>query len=97
MAARLTSPLETLDDWIAQEAIRSNVDSPRGFTIAIDRMIASLDGREALLGFGEAPPMRSPSTRNPSCFALTPQCLSDFDWLAVLDTTAYNRGGPPLQ
>ena len=97
MAAHFTSPFETLDDWIAQEAIPFSVDSPRGFNIAIDRMIASLGGREELLGLGEALPMRSSSTRNPSYFALTPQNFSDFDWLAVLDTTAYNRGGPPLQ
>ncbi len=25
------------------------------------------------------------------------QSFTDFDWLAVLDSTAYNRGGPPLQ
>ena len=29
--------------------------------------------------------------------ALTPQSLTDFDWLVALDSTAYNRGGPPLQ
>jgi erythromycin esterase-like protein len=42
-------------------------------------------------------PTRSGSTKNPTYFALTPQSLTDFDWLVVLDSTAYNRGGPPLQ
>ena len=42
-------------------------------------------------------PTRSGSTKNLSYFALTPQSLTDFDWLAVLNSTAYNRGGPPLQ
>lgn len=39
---------------------------------------------------------RSGSAKNPTYFALTPQSLVDFDWLAVLDSTAYSRGGPPL-
>ncbi len=42
-------------------------------------------------------PTRSGSMRNQTYFALTPQSFTDFDWLAVLDSTAYNRGGPPLQ
>lgn len=41
-------------------------------------------------------PIRSGSTKNLSYFALTPQSITDFDWLAVLDSTAYDRGGPPL-
>jgi erythromycin esterase-like protein len=41
-------------------------------------------------------PIRSGSQRNPSYFPLTAQSLSNFDWLAVLDSTAYNRGGRPL-
>jgi hypothetical protein len=40
---------------------------------------------------------RSGSIKNPTYFPLTPQNLTDFDWLAALDSTAYNRGGPPLQ
>jgi erythromycin esterase-like protein len=43
-----------------------------------------------------AVPIRSGSRKNSSYFPLTPQNLSDFDWLAVLDTTGYDRGGPPL-
>jgi erythromycin esterase-like protein len=42
-------------------------------------------------------PIRSGSVKNPTYFALTPQSFTDFDWLAVLDSTTYNRGGPPLQ
>lgn len=42
-------------------------------------------------------PVRSGSTKNPTYFALTPQSLTDFEWLAVLDSTAYNRGGRLLQ
>lgn len=41
--------------------------------------------------------VRSGSMKNPTYFPLTNQSLSDFDWLAVLDSTAYSRGGPPLQ
>jgi erythromycin esterase len=42
-------------------------------------------------------PTRSGSMKNSTYFALTPQSLTDFDWLAVLDSTTYSRGGPPLQ
>ncbi len=42
-------------------------------------------------------PVRSGSMKNQTYFALTPQSFTDFDWLAVLDSTAYSRGGPPLQ
>jgi erythromycin esterase len=42
-------------------------------------------------------PVRSGSMKNQTYFPLTPQSLTDFDWLAVLDKTAYSRGGPPLQ
>jgi erythromycin esterase-like protein len=41
-------------------------------------------------------PVRSGSMQNQSYFPLTAQSFSDFDWLAVLDTTQYIRGGPPL-
>jgi erythromycin esterase-like protein len=41
-------------------------------------------------------PMRTGSTKNPSYCPLTGQSITDFDWLAVLDSTAYSRGGPPL-
>ncbi|HSD57612.1 MAG TPA: erythromycin esterase family protein [Methanotrichaceae archaeon] len=42
-------------------------------------------------------PVRSGSMKNQTYFPLTPQSFTDFDWLAVLDSTAYSRGGPPLQ
>jgi erythromycin esterase-like protein len=42
-------------------------------------------------------PIRSGSTKNPTYFPLTPQSFTDFDWLAVLDSTEYSRGGPSLQ
>ncbi|HKO24906.1 MAG TPA: erythromycin esterase family protein [Chloroflexota bacterium] len=42
-------------------------------------------------------PIRSGSMKNPTYFPLTPQSFTDFDWLVVLDSTAYNCGGPPLQ
>ena len=41
-------------------------------------------------------PARSGSTRNSTYFPLTPQHLTDFDGLAVLDDTTYTRGAPPL-
>lgn len=41
-------------------------------------------------------PIRSGSTKNHSYFPLTPESLTDFDWLAVLDSTDYNRGGLSL-
>ena len=40
---------------------------------------------------------RSGSMKNQTYFALTPQSFTDFDWLAVLASTAYSRGGPPLE
>jgi erythromycin esterase len=42
-------------------------------------------------------PTRSGSMKNPTYFALTSQSLVDFDWLVALDSTAYTRGGPPLE
>jgi erythromycin esterase len=42
-------------------------------------------------------PKRSGSRLNPSYFSFSPQSLTDFDWLVVLDEATYNRGGPPLQ
>jgi erythromycin esterase len=41
-------------------------------------------------------PTRSGSMKNPTYFPLTLQSFTDFDWLAVLDSSAYSRGGPPL-
>ena len=42
-------------------------------------------------------PIRSGSVKNSTYFALTPQSFTDFDWLAVFNSTAYDQGGPPLQ
>jgi erythromycin esterase len=42
-------------------------------------------------------PTRSGSMKNQTYFPLTPQSFIDFDLLAILDKTAYSRGGPPLQ
>lgn len=42
-------------------------------------------------------PARSGSTINPSYMAFTSESFTDFDWLVVLDSTAYTRGGPPLR
>ncbi len=41
-------------------------------------------------------PTRSTSIKNFTYFPLTPQSLTNFDWLAILDSTAYDPGGPPL-
>lgn len=41
-------------------------------------------------------PKRSGSAKNPGYFPLTPQSLTDFDWLVVLDSVTYTRGAPPL-
>ncbi len=42
-------------------------------------------------------PIRSGSKKNPTFIPLTPQSFTDFDWLAIFDSTAYSRGGTPLQ
>lgn len=42
-------------------------------------------------------PVRSGSKKNPTYFPLTHQCVDDYDALAVINTTTYNRGGLPLQ
>lgn len=41
-------------------------------------------------------PRRSDSTKNPHYFPFTPASFTNFDWLAMLDSTAYTRGGLPL-
>ncbi len=42
-------------------------------------------------------PARTGSTLNPSYAPLSPKSFTDFEWLAVLPTSTYQRGGPPLQ
>jgi erythromycin esterase len=61
------------------------------------RFIPTHKGRGLPTSEIAALPTRSGSMKNPTYFALTPQSFTDFDWLAVLDSTAYDRGGPPLQ
>ena len=61
------------------------------------RFIPTHKGQELPTSLIAALPTRSGSMKNQTYFALTPQSFTDFDWLAVLDSTAYNRGGPPLQ
>lgn len=41
-------------------------------------------------------PTRSGSLNNSTYFALTSESVTDFDWLAVLDSTTYSRGRPPI-
>ncbi|HMQ34071.1 MAG TPA: erythromycin esterase family protein, partial [Chloroflexaceae bacterium] len=41
-------------------------------------------------------PTRAASDRNRSYVPLSPQSFTDFDWLAVLDSATYSRGGRPL-
>ena len=41
-------------------------------------------------------PVRSGSTKNRSYFPLTAESVTDFDWLAVVDSTGYSVGGRPL-
>jgi erythromycin esterase-like protein len=40
--------------------------------------------------------VRSGSARNSTYMALGPESFADFDYLLVLPSTAYSRGGPPL-
>ena len=41
-------------------------------------------------------PIRSGSAKNPSYAPLIPTSFTNFDWLVVLDSTSYTRGGLPL-
>ena len=41
-------------------------------------------------------PIRSGSKKNSTYFALTPQSITDFDWLAFLHSVSYAPGAPPL-
>lgn len=45
---------ETLDDWIAREAIPFGVDSSATFNAAVDRVITEVGAGVAVLGLGEA-------------------------------------------
>ena len=41
-------------------------------------------------------PTRSGSTKNSVYMPLGPESFADFDWLAILHSSTYTRGGPPL-
>ncbi len=60
------------------------------------RFIPTHRGQGLLAPEIAALPTRSGSMKNPTYFPLTPESFTDFDWLAVLDSAAYNRGGPAL-
>jgi len=60
------------------------------------RFIPTHKGRSLPTAALDSLPTRSGSNVNFSYFALTPQSLTDFDWLVVLNSTAYWRGWPPL-
>ncbi len=46
---------------------------------------------------GAAPAIAPGKAKNPTYTAFTPQSFTDFDWLAVLDSATYTRGGPYAQ
>lgn len=60
------------------------------------RFIPTYKGQALPAGEVATLPTRSGSRKNLSYFALTPQSLTEFDWLVVLDSTAYSRGWSPL-
>lgn len=60
------------------------------------RLIPTHKGQGLPTAAIETLPIRSGSTKNSTYFALTHQSFTDFDWLAVLDSVTYSRGGPPL-
>jgi erythromycin esterase len=60
------------------------------------RLIPTHQGQGLATSAIAALPIRSGSMKNRTYFALTPQSVTDFDWLAVLDSTVYAHGGPPL-
>jgi hypothetical protein len=57
------------------------------------RLIPTHDGQAIPAIACDALPTRTGSTRNPSYFPFSTQSLSDFDWLVMLDSVVYNRGG----
>lgn len=61
------------------------------------RLIPTHRGRGLPTAELAALPTRSGSAKNPTYIPLTPQSVTEYDWLAVLDATAYQRGGLPLQ
>lgn len=60
------------------------------------RFIPTHKGRGLPMSEIESLPLRSGNQRNPSYFPLTRESLTDFDWLVMLNSTAFSRGWPPL-
>lgn len=60
------------------------------------RLIPTYRGQGLPTAEFAALPMRSGSAVNSTYFPLTPQSITDFDWLVALNSTTYTRGGPPL-
>lgn len=42
-------------------------------------------------------PTRTASAKNPTYSPLTAGALGEYDWLAMVDATGYQRGGPALR
>ena len=62
------------------------------------RFILTHNGRGLPAAEIAALPIHSGSVTNSTYLTpLNPQSFTDFDWLVVLDSTAYSRGGPPLE
>lgn len=61
------------------------------------RFIATHKGQGLPAAEIAALPTRSGSIKNPTYTPLSQKSFTDFDWLAILDSITYNRGGPPLQ
>jgi len=76
--------LASIDSASGQE-YRQRIDSLLGQDSDWEKLAAMMD------------PTKSVGLSPEATFALTPQSFTDFDWLAVLDSTAYSRGGPPLE
>ncbi|HEX8521942.1 MAG TPA: erythromycin esterase family protein [Tepidisphaeraceae bacterium] len=49
-----TTAQQTLDEWIAKDAVAFSLDEPHSFNSAVDRIVSALGDSVELLGFGEA-------------------------------------------
>jgi erythromycin esterase len=58
--------------------------------------IPTHQGSDLPAGEIDALPTRSGSAKNPMYFPLAPESFTDFDWLMVLHSSTYSRGGPVL-
>ena len=98
----------TIDEWIARDSVpftdegidRMVATMPEvdllGFGEArfTETVFPPTAATPAALVAGLTP--QTGSTRNPTYFPWTGDCLTDFDWLAFVKSTTYQRGGPPL-